>query len=199
VSSSNRHLPKMTEDLLEAFRGKSLIEYDADNRPGWTQAALYFAEILRDSTIATVDGDCYAALRRECNDLAGREAVSVDGCVDWPASALLAFKVLCTRLGAARQQEETADLRSVPSAALTPPQKDEQRRRLLHADMSREEVDALVRQPTAPGDWTEGAIPEAYKANCEGGTGGPCTQPDCEKCWPDEPMDDATGYALGSM
>lgn len=27
----------------------------------------------------------------------------------------------------------------------------------------------------------------AYVATCEGGTGGPCTQPDCEVCWPDEP------------
>jgi hypothetical protein len=27
----------------------------------------------------------------------------------------------------------------------------------------------------------------AYVATCQGGTGGPCTQPDCEKCWPDEP------------
>lgn len=25
----------------------------------------------------------------------------------------------------------------------------------------------------------------AYVATCEGGTGGPCTDPDCEKCWPD--------------
>lgn len=24
----------------------------------------------------------------------------------------------------------------------------------------------------------------AYVATCQGGTGGPCTQPDCEKCWP---------------
>lgn len=30
------------------------------------------------------------------------------------------------------------------------------------------------------------ATPDAYKAACEGGSGGPCTQPDCETCWPDE-------------
>lgn len=27
----------------------------------------------------------------------------------------------------------------------------------------------------------------AYVAICQGGTGGPCCDPDCEKCWPDEP------------
>lgn len=32
------------------------------------------------------------------------------------------------------------------------------------------------------------ATPDAYKATCEGGSGGPCTQPDCEKCWPDEEL-----------
>lgn len=26
---------------------------------------------------------------------------------------------------------------------------------------------------------------DPYKAKCEGGTGGPCTQPDCEICWPE--------------
>jgi hypothetical protein len=45
-------------------------------------------------------------------------------------------------------------------------------------------------------------VPElnlAYVAQCEGGSGGPCCDPDCEKCWPDEPIDDATRYALGAM
>jgi hypothetical protein len=29
-------------------------------------------------------------------------------------------------------------------------------------------------------------MPTAYKPNCEGGTGGPCTQLDCEVCWDDD-------------
>lgn len=29
--------------------------------------------------------------------------------------------------------------------------------------------------------------PDPYASTCEGGTGGKCTQPDCEKCWPEEP------------
>lgn len=32
----------------------------------------------------------------------------------------------------------------------------------------------------------------AYVATCAGGTGGPCTQPDCEKCWPDPPSQTAS-------
>jgi len=32
------------------------------------------------------------------------------------------------------------------------------------------------------------ALPTAYRPECEGGTGGKCTQPDCEVCWPDEPV-----------
>lgn len=31
------------------------------------------------------------------------------------------------------------------------------------------------------------AIALTYVAICAGGSGGPCTQPDCEQCWPDEP------------
>lgn len=31
---------------------------------------------------------------------------------------------------------------------------------------------------------------KAYKAICQGGTGGKCTDPDCEKCWPDNPAKD---------
>ena len=29
-------------------------------------------------------------------------------------------------------------------------------------------------------------LPTSHRPTCEGGTGGPCTQPDCEKCWDDE-------------
>ena len=28
----------------------------------------------------------------------------------------------------------------------------------------------------------------AYVATCQGGTGGPCCDPDCDKCWPDRPL-----------
>jgi hypothetical protein len=33
----------------------------------------------------------------------------------------------------------------------------------------------------------------AYVATCEGGTGGPCCDPDCEKCWPDREPPDPDG------
>jgi hypothetical protein len=36
------------------------------------------------------------------------------------------------------------------------------------------------------------ALPVTHKPKCEGGTGGPCAQPDCEVCWDDE------GRAAGS-
>jgi hypothetical protein len=33
----------------------------------------------------------------------------------------------------------------------------------------------------------EEASHDPYKAVCQGGSGGKCTNPDCEKCWPEEP------------
>lgn len=41
---------------------------------------------------------------------------------------------------------------------------------------------------------------DKYKADCAGGTGGPCTQPDCEVCWPDVPREAMPGdiYPLRS-
>lgn len=29
----------------------------------------------------------------------------------------------------------------------------------------------------------------AYRPICQGGTGGKCCDPDCEKCWPDPPSE----------
>lgn len=47
---------------------------------------------------------------------------------------------------------------------------------------------------TAPCEelFSQKASGDPYKATCEGGSGGPCTQPDCEKCWPDEPPENAS-------
>lgn len=30
---------------------------------------------------------------------------------------------------------------------------------------------------------------DQYKAICQGGSGGKCTDTECEKCWPDPPID----------
>lgn len=57
--------------------------------------ALLCAEALERLSGETPDAD--ASLRRECVDLAASNAVSVAGCVGWPSSALLAFKLLCHR------------------------------------------------------------------------------------------------------
>ena len=64
---------------------------------------------LAQSDCETTDDD--ASLRRECVDLAAANAVSVAGCVGWPSSALLAFKLLCHR----------SALKSNPNASVSAP------------------------------------------------------------------------------